>query len=143
MNVLYFTLFYYFQIIIINIDTHDISGYTIRTQYLRNLQISEAEMTQYLCNIKISSTNCLTKKYRVLYFPYVLRDKIVLKIYEQTSIILINKYDSIYQVKCHTMFLQFLITESQLLLLFTLFTYTLFSYIVVYIEREMDRSICT
>ena len=29
----------------IDIDTHDISGYTVATQYLRNLQISEAEMT--------------------------------------------------------------------------------------------------
>ena len=52
------------------------------------------------------------------------------------------------------MFLQFLITESQLLLLFTLFTYTLFSYIVVYTiqlycsiyiyiyrERERERDL--
>ena len=63
----------------IDIDTHDISGYTIATQYLRNLQISEAEMTQYLCNIKMANTNCLTKKYRVPFFSYVLHDKTVIK----------------------------------------------------------------
>ena len=36
-------------------------------------------MTQYLCNIKISSTNCLTKKYKVPFFTTVLKDKIVIK----------------------------------------------------------------
>ena len=47
--------------------------------YTNNLQISEAEMTQYLCNIKMFGTNCLAKNYRVPYFSYVLRDKIVNK----------------------------------------------------------------
>ena len=36
-------------------------------------------MTQYLCNIKMSATNCITKKYRVPFFNYVLNDKIVHK----------------------------------------------------------------
>ena len=40
-------------------------------------------MTQYLCNIKIASTNCLTKKYRVSFFTTVLKDKIVLKYMER------------------------------------------------------------
>ena len=67
------------KICFIDIDTHDISGYTIATQYLRNLQISEAEMTQYLCNVKMANTNCLTKKYRVPFFCYALHDKTVIK----------------------------------------------------------------
>ena len=74
-----YPVFLFFKFVIIDIDTYDISEYTIGTQYLRNLQISEAEITQYLCNIKKSATNTLTKKYRVPYFPYVLKDKIVLK----------------------------------------------------------------
>lgn len=45
----------------------------------RHLQLSVAEMTQYLCNIKMCFTNCLTKKYCVPFFAYVLRGKIVLK----------------------------------------------------------------
>ena len=36
-------------------------------------------MTQYMCNMKMASTNCLTKKYRVPFFTNVLRDKIVAK----------------------------------------------------------------
>ena len=62
-----------------DIDIHDVSGYTVGTQYLQNLSISSAEMTQYLCNIKMSDTNCITKKYRVPFFNYVLNDKIVHK----------------------------------------------------------------
>ena len=62
-----------------DIDIHDVSGYTVGTQYLKNLSISSAEMTQYLCNIKMSATNCITKKYRVPFFNYVLNDKIVHK----------------------------------------------------------------
>ena len=58
---------------------HDISGYTGGTQYLNNLQISSAEMTQYLCNIKMSRISCITKKYRVPFFNYALTDKIVIK----------------------------------------------------------------
>ena len=58
---------------------HDVLGYTVGTQHLQNLSTSSAEMTQYLCNIKISSTNCIPKKYRVPFFNYVLNDKIVLK----------------------------------------------------------------
>ena len=64
---------------VIDINTHGVSGYTIATQYLRNLQISEAEMTQYLCNIKMATTNALTKKYNVPFFSYVLQDKTVNK----------------------------------------------------------------
>ena len=64
---------------IIDINTHDVSGYTIAAQYLRNLQISEAEMTQYLCNIKMATANALTKKYNVPFFSYVLQDKTVNK----------------------------------------------------------------
>ena len=67
------------QFVLSDIDLHDISGYTVGTQYLNNLEISSAEMTQYLCNIKMSSTKCLTKKYRVPIFNYVLKDKIVMK----------------------------------------------------------------
>ena len=62
-----------------DIYIHDVSGYTVGTQYLQNLSISSAEMTQYLCNIKMSGTNCITKKYRVPFVNYVLNDKIVLK----------------------------------------------------------------
>ena len=62
-----------------DVDLHDISGYTVGTQYLHNLHISSAEMMQYLCNIKMSNTNAITKKYRVPFFNFVLRDKIVTK----------------------------------------------------------------
>ena len=62
-----------------DIDVQDISGYTVGTQYLQNLAISEAEMTQYLCNIKMSSINCNMKKYCIPCFSYVLQDKIVHK----------------------------------------------------------------
>ena len=58
---------------------HDISGYTVGTQYLNNLQISSAEMTQYLYNIKMSHIRCITKKYCVPFFNNVLTDKIVMK----------------------------------------------------------------
>ena len=72
--------FYFFAIIhFSDIDMHDISGYTVGTPYLNNLQISLAEMTQYLCNMKMSRTNCITKKYRVPFFNYALTDKIVMK----------------------------------------------------------------
>ena len=60
-----------------DIDIHDISGYTVASRYLKNLEISSAEMTQYMCNLKMAATNCLTKKYRVPFFNNVLRDKIV------------------------------------------------------------------
>ena len=63
----------------IDIDVQDISGYTVGTQYLRNLALSEGEMTQYLCDIKMSSINCDMKKYHIPYFLYVLQDKIVHK----------------------------------------------------------------
>ena len=58
---------------------HDIYGYTAGTQYLNNLQISSAKMTQYLCNIKMSHTSCIIKKYRVPFFNYILTDKIAMK----------------------------------------------------------------
>ena len=41
--------------------------------------ISAAEMTQYLSNIRMSGTNCITKNYRVPYFSYVLEDRVVIK----------------------------------------------------------------
>ena len=63
----------------LDIDEHDVSGYTVGTVYLKNLQISAAEMTQYLANVKLSNTNCLTKKYRVPFFEYLLRDQTVMK----------------------------------------------------------------
>ena len=44
-----------------------------------SLQISSAEMTQYLCNIKMSFTNCMTKKYRVPFFNFVLKYKTDIK----------------------------------------------------------------
>ena len=45
-----------------------------------DLSISAAEMTQYLVNIRMSDTNCLTKKnYHVSYFSNVLEDKVVIK----------------------------------------------------------------
>ena len=62
-----------------DVDIHDVSGYTVGTGYLQNLSISSAEMAQYLCNIKMSGTNCITKKYRVPFVNYVLNDKIVLQ----------------------------------------------------------------
>ena len=62
-----------------DIDVQDISGYTLGRKYLQNLAISEAEMRRYLCNIKMSSIYCNTRKYRAPYFSYVLQDKIVLK----------------------------------------------------------------
>ena len=58
---------------------HDISGYTVACRYLKKLQISSAEMTEYMCNIKIAGTNCLTKKYRVHIFANVRADKMVAK----------------------------------------------------------------
>ena len=63
----------------IDIDVKDISGYTVGTQYLNNLEISEAEMTQYLCNIKMLSINCSSKKYCAPCFSFVLEDKVVHK----------------------------------------------------------------
>ena len=69
----------FFKPDVIDVNTHDVSGYTIEKQYLRNLQISEAEMTQYLCNIKMAATNALTKKYNVPFFSHVLQDKTVNK----------------------------------------------------------------
>ena len=64
-----------YKFVLSDIDLHDISGYTVGTQYLNNLEISSAEMTQYLCSIKMSSRKCLTKKYRVPFFNHVLKDK--------------------------------------------------------------------
>ena len=69
---IFFKYIYHFQCLILiffaiayfsDIDMHGISGYTVDTQYLNNLQISSAEMAQYLCNIKMSHTSCITKKY--------------------------------------------------------------------------------
>lgn len=62
-----------------DIDIHDISGYTVASRYLENLQISSARMKQYMWNIKMAGTNCLTEKYRVPFFATALRDKIVRK----------------------------------------------------------------
>ena len=62
-----------------DIDVYDISEYTVGTRYLKNLQISSAEMTQYICNIRMAGMNCLTKKYRVPFFNTVLTNKMVLK----------------------------------------------------------------
>ena len=36
-------------------------------------------MTQCLCNIKMATTNALTKKYNLPFFSYVLQDKTVNK----------------------------------------------------------------
>ena len=58
---------------------HDICRYTVASRYLKNLEISSAEMTQYMCNIKLAAANCLTKKSRVPFSNTVLRDKIVQK----------------------------------------------------------------
>ena len=58
---------------------HDVPSYTVGTQYLQNLEISSAEMTQHLSNIKLSGTNCITKKCRVPFFNHVLRDATVIK----------------------------------------------------------------
>ena len=63
----------------LDIDRNDVSGYDVGTVYLNNLHISAAEMTQYLANIKLSNTNCLTKKYRVPFFEIVLKDQTVMK----------------------------------------------------------------
>ena len=69
----------------LDIDKHDVSGYTVGTVYLKNLQISAAEKTQYLANVKLSNTNCFTKKYRVPFFEYVLRDQTVMKYIAQSN----------------------------------------------------------
>ena len=58
---------------------HHILGYTVASRYLKNLEILSAEMTQYMFNIKLAATNCLTKKYRVPFFNTILKDKIVQK----------------------------------------------------------------
>ena len=55
----------------------DVSGYTIGTEYFQNLVISAEETTQYLSSIKMPGTNIVTKKFRVPFFRYTLRDKIV------------------------------------------------------------------
>ena len=75
---IFLKLFQYFwkYNIFIDIDVQDIY---LAIQWEHNLTTSEAEMTQYLCNIKMLSINCNTKKYCVPYFSYVLRDKIVHK----------------------------------------------------------------
>ena len=46
---------------------------------MNNLSISAAEMTQYLSNIRMSGTNCITKNYRVPYFSYMLEDRVAIK----------------------------------------------------------------
>ena len=46
-----------------DIDIHDIPRYTVGSHYLKNLHIASAEMTQYIYNIKMAATNCITKKY--------------------------------------------------------------------------------
>ena len=43
------------------------------------MQFLAAEMIQYLCNIGMSHANCITKKYCVPLFDFVLKDKIVIK----------------------------------------------------------------
>ena len=60
------------------IDTQNVSGYTVGTVYMNKLPISAAEMTQYLSSIRMCDINCLTKKFCVPYF-YVLQDKVVIK----------------------------------------------------------------
>ena len=67
------------SLVILDIDQNDISGYHVGTVYLNNVNISAAEMTQYLAKIKLSNTNCLTKKYRVPFFEHVLKDQMVVK----------------------------------------------------------------
>ena len=52
-------------------------------------------MTQYLCNIKMSGTNCITKKYRVPFFNYVLTNKIVLKYMDRPAQFKIQFFPSI------------------------------------------------
>lgn len=61
------------------------SGYTFGILCMNNLSISAAEMTQYLSGIRMSETNALTKKYRVPYFNYVLKDKIFIKYLYQSE----------------------------------------------------------
>ena len=76
---LVFTVQYILPFRILDIDRNDLSGYHGGTVYLNNLNISAAEMTQYLANIKLSNTNCLTKRYRVPFSEYVLKDQAVVK----------------------------------------------------------------
>lgn len=63
----------------------NVSGYTFGILCMNNLSISAAEMTQYLSGIRMSETNALTKKYRVPYFNYVLKDKIFIKYLHQSE----------------------------------------------------------
>ena len=41
---------------------------------MNNLSILAAEMTQYLLNIRMSNTNCITKNYCVPYFSCMLQE---------------------------------------------------------------------
>ena len=76
---LVFTVQYILPFRILDIDRNDLSGYHGGTVYLNNVNISAAEMTQYLANIKLRNTNCLTKKYRVPFFEFALKDQTVIK----------------------------------------------------------------
>ena len=78
-KLLVFTVQYLLPFCNLDIDQNDVSGYHVGTVYLNNLNISAAEMTQCLANIKLSHTNCLTKRYRFPFFEYVLRDQTVVK----------------------------------------------------------------
>ena len=78
-KLLVYTIPYALSFHILDIDRNDVSGYHVGTVYLNNLNISAAEMTQYLANIKLSNTNCLTKKYRVPFFEFALKDQTVVK----------------------------------------------------------------
>ena len=78
-KLLVFTAQYLLPFCNLDNDRNDVSGYHVGTVYLNNLNISAAEMTQYLANIKLSNTNCLTKRYRVPFSEYVLKDQAVVK----------------------------------------------------------------
>ena len=102
-----------------DIDIHDVSGYTAGTQYLQNLSISSAEMTQYLCNIKMSDTNCITKKYRVPFFNYVLNDKIVHKYMDRPArfkSLTLTEYCRYLQIRFATILETFILYFTSVLL---------------------------
>ena len=102
-----------------DIDIHDVSGYTVGTQYLQNLSISSGEMTQYLCNIKMSGTNCITKKYRVPFFNYVLNDKIVHKYMDRPArfkSLTLSEYCRYLQIRFATILETFILYFTSVLL---------------------------
>ena len=79
-----------------DIDMHDVTGDILLAPNIYKILVYiRQKMTQYLCNIKMSGTNCITKKYRVPFFNYVLTNKIVLKYMDRPAQFKIQFFTSI------------------------------------------------